>query len=95
MVIECNWYGWMDMSNTCICLATGIASVITTMCAMSCIWVTKLILHLIAKSLALVDVMFIVWWIILAIMSCLLQICETEVVMLFLILVLEITRTVF
>jgi len=57
----------MDKSN--IHLAAGIVFVMTTICATSCIWVTWLMPHLIVKSLASVNDMFIMLWIVLAIIS--------------------------
>jgi len=92
MAIECNWYGWMDMSK--ICLVAGMASVITIICVMSYIWVVWLILHLTVKSLVLVDITFITWWTVLAIFSYSLQICEIKVAMLFLTLVSKIISTI-
>ena len=83
----------MDMSK--IYLVVGIISVIRIICITSCIWVTWLILYLIAKSSALVNIIFIRWWTVLVMMSCSLWIYKTEVVILFLILVSEIIGTMF
>ena len=57
----------MDKSN--IHLAAGIAFVMTTICVTSCIWVTWLMPHLIVKSLASVNDIFIMLWMVLAMIS--------------------------
>ena len=58
-------------------------------------WTAKLIPHLIEKSSILVEVAFIVWWIVLIMMFWLLHIYEIEVATLFLILASEMTNIVF
>ena len=58
MAIECSWNGWHDVSK--IFWAAGMASVTTTMFVMSLIWTAWLIPHLMVKSSASVDEMFMV-----------------------------------
>ena len=77
-----------------ICLAIWITSVMMTILVMPCIWDAWLIPHLIAKSSALVDNTFIVWWTVLVMISYPLCMCETEVVILFLILISDIINIV-
>jgi len=64
------------------------------MWVMSCIWDDWLIPHLIANSSTFVVNIFIIWWIVFAIISCSLYICETKVVVLFLTLVSDTMNTV-
>ena len=92
IVIECNWYRQIDMLN--ICLAAGMVSVMTIMCVTSYIWVAQLISHLMANTSALIDIMFIVWWMVSAIISWSLWIYKTKVVTLFLTLVFKMIRIV-
>ena len=77
-----------------ICSVARMASVMIIMCVTSYIWVAQLISHLMAKSLASVDIMFIVWWMVSTIISWPLWMCETKVVTLFLTLVFQMIRTV-
>ena len=57
------------------------------------IWIAWLISYLIAKSLALIDVMLTVWWIVFLTSLEWQYICEINIVTLFLTLVLDITTT--
>ena len=58
MAIECSWYGWIVISK--ICFTARIVSMIITIWVTSCIWVAWLLPHLIAKSSALVNIIFII-----------------------------------
>ena len=82
----------MDKSK--ICLAAGIASMMTMICLTFGNWMAWLIPHIMAKSSALVDIIFVVWQIVLVMILWLLCICKIEVAILFLILASEITRIV-
>jgi len=57
-------------------------------------WTTWLIPHLIANNSALVDMMLMAWWIVLAIMFCLKWMWAIDIATLFLTLVSDITTTV-
>ena len=59
MVINCSWYEWIVVLK--IHLVAAIASVIAMMQLTSCKYVALLIPHLIVKSLALVELILVVW----------------------------------
>ena len=84
----------MDKSN--IHLTAGMVFVMITIytISISCIWVTWLMPYLIVKSLTSVVDMFIMLWMVLAMISWSLWIYETEMVILFLILTLDIMSIV-
>ena len=92
-IIECSWKEWLDKPK--MCLVAKIASIITMIYPAFGTWTAKLIPHLIEKSSILVEVAFIVWWIVLIMMFWLLHIYEIEVATLFLILASEMTNIVF
>jgi len=79
--IKCSWKRWLDKSK--ICFAARITFVIIMICLTFRTWIAKLILHLIERSSTLMEIMFIVWWIVLAMIFQLLHICKIEVVTLF------------
>ena len=60
IITEWIWYGWTDKSN--IHLAACSESMMITMQLMLANWVAWLMPHLIAKSLASVDVILTAWW---------------------------------
>ena len=93
IVIEYNWYGWKDKSK--IYLMIWIASVMIIIFLALGTWIAWLILYLIKNISVSVEVTLIAWWIILTRMFWPKQICNIKVVILFLILVLDITRIVF
>ena len=72
IVIEWSWYRWTDESK--VHLVTRITSVITMIWAMSYNCTAWFIPHLMAKSLASIDIMFMAWWTDLVMISCLLYI---------------------
>ena len=76
--MKCSWKRWLDKSK--ICFAAGIASVIIMICLTFRTWIAKLIPHLIERSSTLMEIIFIVWWIVLAMIFQPLHICKIEVV---------------
>ena len=70
IAMEYNWYGYMDVLK--ICFRARMTFVITTMYLTFCEWIIQLIPHLMVKSSTSVEVIFIMWWTDLAIISCLL-----------------------
>ena len=93
IAIEYSWYEWIDVSK--IHLVAGLAPMIIMMWATSHSWVAQFIPHQMAKNLALENVIFIAWWIDLAMISCPLQMCNIDMATLFLILVSDIMSMVF
>jgi len=91
IAVEWIWYEYIDESK--IFLATCKESVTTTMCLMLGILLAWLILHLIAKSSASVEVMLTAWWIVLMIGLLYEWMCDMEIMTLFLMLVFKITVT--
>ena len=67
IVIEYNWYRWINISK--IHLAVEIVSVMIIMWLTSGKWIVWLIPHLIAKSFASVKLILVVWWVILVMIS--------------------------
>ena len=77
------------------CLTAGMVSVMTIICSMFGTLTAWLILLLMAKSSTSVDMTFIIWWIVFAIIFWPLHIYEIEVATLFIIMTLDMTITVF
>jgi len=92
MVIDWSWYGWDNKSN--MYLTEWIASVITMIHDASVTWTAWLILHLIANNFASVNMTLIAWWMVFAMIFGFGWIWARDVVILFLILVSDITTII-